>query len=707
MLLSKLPSLVTRHPWRVIAAWVAALLVLASVAPGLKTSTDEKSFLPRSYESVRAQQVAVRAFPDHAGTSALFVVRRGDGARLGAADRARVAGLARRLAHGQPAAVTGVAPGPVSRDGRVALVAVGFARGAGDAKLLAGVRTLRREARSDLAGSGLDARMAGTAPQAADLDQAGKDADSIIALATIVLILLLLGTIFRSPLAALVPLVSVGVVSVVALALIGLGSRALHFQADSSVTSLLIVVLFGVGTDYIVFLLFRLRERLREGADARDAVAYSVRRVGLTIGSSAAVVIIAFLALMLSQLGSTRALAPSLAISVAVMLVAAVTLVPAVLALVGERIFWPSRRWRTAGDSRLAAALAHQAAHRPVRTGALAALVLVAFAATAAGFKPNYDQFGDLPRSADSSQAQRTLAASFPRLSADPAQVYVVGARSAAATAGLAAQLRRVAGVEGVSRPVAGRGGTIRLDVSLASASATANRALDVVEHGIRPVTRDSSAGRAVLVGGTTAVYVDVRRAIGRDYRVVFPVAALAIMLVIALLLRSVVAPLVLGAAVGLGFLAALGVTVAVFQGPGGQAGVLFTLPLTLYAFVVAIGTDYNILASTRLREEDETGAAEARALERTVRHSLPTIAAAGIILAGTFGALMLTPLTSLRELGFGVSVGILISAFGVAGLLLPSIASLLGRRLWWPSLRDPSPSRAAAPSAEPADQLR
>jgi RND superfamily putative drug exporter len=544
-------------------------------------------------------------------------------------------------------------------------------------------------------------------PQATDLKQASKDADSIVALATIGLILLLLGTIFRSPLAALVPLVSVGVVSLVALALIGVGSRALHFQADSSVTSLLIVVLFGVGTDYIVFLLFRLRERLREGAEARDAVAYSVRHVGLTIASSAAVVIIAFLALLLSQLGSTRALAPSLAIAVAVMLIAAVTLVPAVLSLVGERIFWPSRRWRSARPSRLADGLARQVAHRPARSGVLAALVLVAFAATAIGFKPNYDQFGDLPKSSESSHAQRTLAASFPRVSADPTQVYIVGARSADATARLAAQLRRVNGVQGVSRPVTGRRGTVRLDVSLAGKSATANHALDVVEHGIRPTTRGSSAGREILAGGTTAVYVDVRHAIARDYRVVFPVAALAIMLVIALLLRSVVAPIILGAAVGVGFLAALGVSVAAFQGPGQAAGLLFTLPLTLYAFVVAIGTDYNILVSTRLREEDETGVSEAHALERTVRRSLPTVTAAAIILAGTFAALMLTPLTSLRQLGFGVSAGILISAFLVAGTLLPSIAALLGRRLWWPSLRTPSRPSATTPSAKPLQQAR
>jgi RND superfamily putative drug exporter len=701
MFFSRLASIVTTHPWRVIAAWIAALLVLVSVAPALRTSTDQKSFLPGSYESVRAQQVAERAFPAHAGSSALLVIRRADGARLGARDRARVIALAQQLAARPPAPVTGISPGPVSRNGRVELIAAAFARGADDTELLAGVKVLRREARSALTGSALNARLAGTAAQAADLDQASKDADSIIALATIVLILVLLGAIFRSPLAAIVPLVTVAVVSIVAIALIGIASRALHFEADSSITSLLIVVLFGVGTDYIVFLLFRLRERLREGAGARDAVAYSVSRVGLTIASSAAVVIIAFLALLLSQLGSTRALAPSLAISVAVMLVAAVTLVPAVLALVGDRMFWPSRRARSARESRIAGALARQATHRPVRTGALAGLVLVVFAATAVGFKPSYDQFGDLPKSAESSVAQRTLATSFPTVSADPAQVYIVGARSAALTRRLAARLGRVDGVEGVSAPIVGRGGTVRLDVSLASTSATTNRALAIVQHGLRPITQHSTAGRTVLIGGTSAVFVDVRRAINRDYHVVFPVAALAIMLIVGLLLRSVVAPVVLGAAV------VLGATVAAFQGPARTDGALFTLPLTLYAFVVAIGTDYNILVSTRLREEDGTGATETAALEQTVRRTLPTIAAAGIILAGTFGALMLTPLASLRQLGFGVSIGIVFSAFLVAGTLLPAIGSLLGRRLWWPSLREPSGAPGRVRGPEPLRHTR
>jgi RND superfamily putative drug exporter len=279
--------------------------------------------------------------------------------------------------------------------------------------------------------------------------------------------------------------------------------------------------------------------------------------------------------------------------------------------------------------------------------------------------------------------------------------VYLVGPHSAAATARLARQLRAVPGVAGVSAPAAGRGGTTRLDVSLTETSQTANAALDVVEHRIRPLAHGSGAAHQVLVGGTTAAYVDVRKAVNRDYGVVLPLAALAIMMIVAVLLRSLVAPIVLLGAVVLGFLATLGLTVGVFQGLGGNGGVEFSLPLTMYAFVVAIGTDYNILMASRLREEDRE-CTEA-SVERSVRASLPTTSAAGIILAGTFGSLMLAPGASNHQLGFAVAAGILISAFLMAGTLVPSVARLLARRLWWPSRGRQTASRP--PVREPGTE--
>jgi RND superfamily putative drug exporter len=705
MVFRRLGVLVTRHPWRAVAAWILAFVVLGSVAPGLKTSGDQASFLPSKYEAVRAQHVAERAFPGSAGTSGVFVVRPEDGSRLSPADRRTVSALAGGLRRVRSSVVSGVTvpAGALSRDGRTALIAVAFTKSAADTHVGDAVKALRRDARATAARSHLTARMTGPAAQVVDIEKAGKDADGIVLLATGLLIFVLLTAIFRSVVTAFLPLLTIFVVSAVAMALIGIASKAFGLKADSSIASLLTVVLFGIGTDYIVFLLFRMRERLRAGDEPPEAVRFAVRRVGATVASSAAVVMIAFLALLASELSSNRALAPSLVVAVAVMLLAAVTLVPAVLTLAGPRIFWPSRHWRDGRESRLAAAAARRIALRPGAVAVAVVVVLLAMAAGMLGFRPNYDTSTNLPGNAESLRAQRDLAAAFPQLSANPTTVYVVGPRDAGAPARLAARLRRIPGVEGVSAPVAGRDRTVRLDVSLAAASETSNAALDLVEDRVRPVAHASAAGRDVLVGGTTAAFVDGRHAINRDYGVVLPLAAVAIMLIIAVLLRSLVAPVVLLAAVGLGFLATMGVTVGVFQGLAGKAGVAFSLPLTIYAFVVAIGTDYNILVAARLREEDTE--CSASSVERAVRASLPTIAAAGIILAGTFASLMLTPGDSQKQLGFAVSAGILISAFLMAGTLVPSVARWLGRRLWWPGrLAAPRPAAAQTGAVKVTD---
>ena len=134
------------------------------------------------------------------------------------------------------------------------------------------------------------------------------------------------------------PLVATGLISDV--------NKALHLNADSSVSTILIVVLFGIGTDYILFLMFRYRERLRGGEDSKQAMASAVARVGEVISSAAGVVIVAFLALLLSTLSVLRSLGPTLAIAVAVTLIAGLTLVPAVVSLLGPRVFWPSKAWR-------------------------------------------------------------------------------------------------------------------------------------------------------------------------------------------------------------------------------------------------------------------------------------------------------------------------------------------------------------------------
>ncbi len=183
----------------------------------------------------------------------------------------------------------------------------------------------------------------------------------------------------------------------------------------------------------------------------------------------------------------------------------------------------------------------------------------------------------------------------------------------------------------------------------------------------------------------------------------VFPTAGVIILLILALLLRSAVAPWYLMASVGLGFGATLGASVLVFQGLAGQPGLVFLLPVYMYLFVVALGTDYNILMIARLREQAKEGMQPREAAAVALRHAGPTIAAAGLILAGTFASLTLAGNTILSQLGFAVSCGIALAAFVMAMFFSPSLTALIGHRVWWPGHGD-RPGDAAGPGRPAAD---
>ncbi len=216
---------------------------------------------------------------------------------------------------------------------------------------------------------------------------------------------------------------------------------------------------------------------------------------------------------------------------------------------------------------------------------------------------------------------------------------------------------------------------------------ATSTSTLDFVHDTFLPDVQrtGSQLGGKVYVNGESAAFADVRSAVTRDLDVILPAAAVIIFLILALLLRSFLAPLYLLITTALGYMATLGGTVYLFQGIGNNPGLIFFIPVMVYIFVVAIGTDYNILVMTRLREEIRSGLKPREASDFAIEHSGATVASAGLILAGTFGSLALAGISLLAQLGFAVAFGILLSAFIISTLLVPSVAALLGYKIWWP----------------------
>jgi RND superfamily putative drug exporter len=709
----RLGRLVVHNPWKVIAGWVLVTIAIVAFAPTLSdvTTSDQADFLPADYESMQASEIAEQAFAQSNDASATIVIKRTDGGELTGADQSMIGDLGTEIDGAGIDRVTGVMTGEqfLSPNKRVQLVNVGLEGMGNEPELPNTIKEIREQASGQLGGTDLDYAVTGDVAMFADNADAFDTAFVIVGAATIVLIIGLLLIIYRSPIAALLPIVTVGLVSAVAPGLIAWLAQAFNFQVDQSVQIVMTIVLYGVGTDYIVFLLFRFRERLRAGDDPKTALITAVARVGEVIASAAAAIIIAFMALLLAVFGAFTSFGPSLSIAVALMAVASVTLIPAVVSLLGTKVFWPSKSWQRTPKGTTFQRLGKFTGRRPVVVAVASGGVMVALALGMLGFNTSYDQTGQLPSGTESARGLEYMATGFPPGALNPTSVYVEadgGELDPAALNAYAQRLQDVPGVGGVMPGPTGQPATIsqdgtaaKIDLLLDSSPGT-NAALDLVDGPLRDAAHEQAPdGTTARVGGVTSIYADIRDANTRDLWVIFPVAGLLIAIVLGLMLRSVVAPVYLMVAVVLGFFSTMGATVIAFMGIGDQAGVSFMLPMLVYLFVVAIGTDYNILMIARLREEAKLGHDPRTAADLAIEHGGPSVGAAGVILAGTFASMMLGGISFLVEMGFAVSLGIMIAAFVMSMFLVPSVTALLGHKAWWPGHGDeattPPPSAA------------
>lgn len=700
----RLARFVVYNPWKVIAAWVLVTIAIVAFAPTLAdvTNRDQTDFLPNSYESVQALQLGEKAFGRANDSSATVVVKRTDEQPLSVADQAKVGEIAQQVEGARIERVTRVVTGPqaLSPNKKVQLVSVGLEGIGDDPKLADAVKKIREVARPVVGGTGLAMAVTGDVAMFVDNESAFNNAFVIVGIATVLLIIILLALMYRSPVAAFLPVLTVGLVSAVAPGLIALIAKAFSFEVDQSLQILLTIVLYGVGTDYIVFLLFRYRERLRAGDDAKQALVTAVTRIGEVIASAAGAIIIAFSALLLAVFGGFRSFGPGLAIAVALMAIAVVTLIPAVVSLLGTKVFWPSKSWQRTPKGTAFQRLGRFTGRRPVVVAFASGGVMVALALGMLGFKSDYDQTGQLPSGTESSRGFADLQSGFPAGALNPTSVFVRSDNGQRLDSGalqqFAGDLQKVPGIGGVMPGPDGNvaqlnpdGTVAKIDLLLASRP-YAEESLDLAGDRLRTEAHAKAPpGTSTLVGGATSVFADIRAANTRDLWVIFPVAGLLIALILGLLLRSLVAPIYLMLAVVLGFFSTLGATVIAFQGIGGKPGLIFSLPIILYLFVVAIGTDYNILMIARLREEAKEGNDPRMAADLAVEHGGPSVGAAGLILAGSFASMMLAGISFLMEMGFAVSIGILISAFVMSMFLVPSITALLGHNAWWPGHGD------------------
>ncbi len=681
-----------RAKWIVLVSWLIVMAVAGPLSGKLTGAekNDAKAWLPAGAESTKVLDLQ-STFSSPNVFAAVVVYDRAAG--LTAADRAKAAADAHRFT-GVPGVVAGQINGPYyAGDGKAIETVVpvnlgnkGWNRAGGAADALRGI------ARTDA--NGLAVHITGPLGVAADSSNAFKGIDGTLLFATLTVVIVLLLLTYRSPVLWLLPVVSAGVALTSAEALIYLLAAYAGLTVNAQSAGILYVLVFGAGTDYALLLTARYREELRRHQDRHEAMAVALRRAGPAIVASGGTVILSLLALLVAELNSTKDMGPVLAIGVGVALLAMLTLLPALLVIFGRWIFWPVRP-RYGSAERTARGLWGRTGRlimmRPRAVWITATLVLGAMAFGLTGLKASglttAQSFRGHP---DSVAGQQVLDQHFPGGTGQP--VIAVGSQASASQ--LTAAFRSVPGITGVTPPTA-RAGRAYLQGTLTAApdSQAAYATVDRVRAAVHAVP-----GADALVGGNTAVNLDVQRASAHDRDLIIPVILAVVLVILALLLRAAVAPLLLVATVVLSFAAALGVSAFFFNHVFGFGGADTSFPLFVFVFLVALGIDYNIFLMTRVREDAKRNGPRSGALTGLAA-TAGVITSAGAVLAGTFAALGTLPVTFLTELGFAVAFGVLLDTIVVRSVLVTALNLDLGRWIWWPSrlARQPTPATEVA----------
>jgi RND superfamily putative drug exporter len=555
-----------------------------------------------------------------------------------------------------------------------------------------------RDRTSTLDGSSIDVYVSGPAALAADAAGAFAGIDGKLLIGTSLLVLVLLLLIYRSPLIALVPLLAVGIAASLSRAGLALAIEPLDLVVSSQTSGIMLILIFGAGTDYCLLIVARYREELMRHRDPHDAMRETVRHTTPAILSSAGTVILAMLVLLLAELRSTSSLGPALIIGVAIAMLAGLTLLPALLLALGRRSFWPLiPRYgaEPTGRIRFWPRVAGTVAARPWRWLVTVTAMLVVAASGTLLYEnqptSDVDIFIEQP---ESTRGLEALRSKLPPGELAQGTVLIGSSDAAAVTAATGTVVRTLERSDAAATAFpagAGRAGsTTWQQVTFApTGNPYGQDAVDSIEplrDELRAQVDDDDV--TVLVGGPTAQTADAQRTNERDLLVIVPGVLLVIGFVLVLLLRALVAPLVLVATVVGGFLATLGICWVLFLGVLEYPGIDPGTVTFIFLFTAALGIDYNIFLVARIREEVDHGAGTVDATTKALASTGGVITSAGVVLAGTFLILAALPLLPLRELGIAVAIGVLLDTLLVRSLLVPSALVLLGERSWWPSQR-------------------
>ncbi|MCR8645169.1 MMPL family transporter [Paenibacillus sp. N1-5-1-14] len=707
----------------VIAVWLIGIILLSTLAPGSKlyAQSSKEGSIHEDTPAAVAQQIASEQFPSKDGLTALLVFHREGG--LTTDDRQGILDMSKWLASDQkPADVASALPyhsmppqvqeSMFSQDKTTLLLNIALTKDATSDQVYNALQAIRDHVK-DAKLDGVQFEITGPAGISADTKTLFKNADFVLMIATIVLILVILVVIYRSPLLAIIPLLLAGVVYQVVDRILGFAAKNNWFVVDSSASSIMMVMLFAVLTDYCLFIISRYKEELRKQNSKNDAMKTTMTHLAEPLVFSGGTVLVAMLTLFVTIFKPYNHFAPVFSVAIVVILLAGLTLIPSIFTLLGRKAYWPfvpkvTNETGITNPKGFWSKVGKGVTKRPVVSVVILLVLLIGSALNVTTMNFSFNLMKSFPDNISSRQGFDILEQRYPKGELAPVTVILKSNKDIQVDSTFVKNMNTL--IEDMKK----QGGiaSISPDLSALTADPSATlpknflsdqkqavklrltlqdnpydqSALDLVSNlRTQAGTMLTSSGLGAAnyelhFAGQTAEQLDVKAMNTRDTILLFSLVTVFITIMLVLQTRSILMPIYMIATILLSFGATLGIGWMIFHNILGYDSISYRLPVYTFVFMVALGVDYNIMLVSRIKEEARLYSWR-EAVERGVGFTGGVISSAGIILAATFCVLITQPLQELFLFGMTMALGILIDTFLVRGILLPGIMTMMNKR--------------------------
>ncbi|MER2007564.1 MAG: MMPL family transporter [Psychrobacillus sp.] len=679
-----------RGMWITIIAWLVLMIGL-SAGPQLgEYKVTNFQSLPDDAASIIASEKLDEYFPNDQGTPGILVFHNEDG-------EVNVESVKNILEGIQQANIDGIdtivdiASLPeqalasfISENGTTMIVPMNLEAGLGNDQY-AEINDEASKIGNDIAKSTGDTQFYITGPAgiAGDTVKLFEQADIQLLLATIVIILILLIVIYRSPLLAFIPLLATVIVYQVAnqtIALLGAGG----LEINNSTTSIMSILLFAAVIDYSLFVFSRYREELNHYESKYEAMKYAMRATGEPVFFAGGTVLAAMLVLFFADFRDYQNFAPIFGTAVFIIMIASITLVPALFTLFGRKAFWP--KVPKYGEQKevkhgIWGPVAKFVVNKPFLTGGLVFVLMVITALNMFNLKFEFDTVKSFPEDLPSREGYEIVESNFDKGELAPTSILVESNSNLSddQVEDLRVLLEEQENVASVRLTNANEEQSLvkySLAFDINPYSTEAIDHMDDMRTSSKDILKAAQIDGDIHFAGTTAKLVDERETNSSDIYKIVLLETLLIVVLLFVLTRSWKMPLYMMATILLSYLSALGLGIFLVDVLFGYEAISTRVPVYSFIFLVALGIDYNIILVSRFIEERKNYKVK-DALEIAIRNTGGVISSAGIILAATFAALTTMPIADLFVFGFIVSIGIIIDTFLVRGMLLPALILL------------------------------